>query len=102
MQFGVRGDPSFEGQDYYRRYLLDRSGQPPPTSTLVRDTPCPCLLLELVGAEMRVSALASTCDIQVISQPLTPRLHLYDLLGVDWDHMVVLAKALRALAWSVR
>lgn len=99
-QVGETGDPGLQGQDSYRRYLLNRAERPG-TSGIVRETPCPCLLLELLGAELRFSALASTCDIQVICQPLTPRLHLFDMFDEDWQHMVALAKALRAFKYSL-
>ncbi len=99
-QVGESGDPGPQGEDYYRRYLLDRAHKPG-TAKTVHDTPCPCLLLELMGPELRVSAMASTCDIQVFCQPLIPRLHLYDMFAPDWEHMLAVAKGLQAIKFGV-
>ncbi|KAG2422112.1 hypothetical protein HXX76_016269 [Chlamydomonas incerta] len=91
-EIGYSGDPYFKGQ---RRYQLDLTN--PQLAAAVEHTVLPALFVELVGPHLRVSALASPADATVVCEPLTPYLHLFNMLRCQPDHMVRVALVLRAL-----
>lgn len=92
MQMGQSGDPYFQAQRYYQMSL-----EKPCNTHLVGHSPCPALILELVGPHMRVSGLSSVHDVVVLCQPFTPFLHLFDTRRGDGPYMEYLARTLGAL-----
>ncbi len=68
---------------------------------VVRRSVLPVLFVELVGPHLRVSALASPEDACVVCEPLTPYLHLFNMLSSQRSHMHCVARVLRALKRSV-
>lgn len=95
-EIGAQGDPYFEGQRRYQLHLLNEQLAP-----VVRHSVLPVLLLELVGPHLRVSALASPKDACVVCEPLTPYLHLFNMLSSQRSHMHCVARVLRALKRSI-
>ncbi len=95
-QIGTEGDPYFEGQRMYQLYLMNDKLAP-----VVRCSVLPVLFVELVGPHIRVSALASPEDACVVCEPLTPYLHLFNMLSSQRSHMRRVARVLRALKRSV-
>ncbi|KXZ43480.1 hypothetical protein GPECTOR_89g500 [Gonium pectorale] len=91
-EIGASGDPYFQGQRHYQMYVTNQSLAP-----VVRRSVLPALFVELVGPHMRVSLLASPEDACVVCEPVTPFLHLFDMLLSQPGHMARLARVLRAL-----
>lgn len=90
-------DPMFQGQRYYQLFWekAERRGSP-----LYEHDARPALFLELVGPNLRVSALASLVGNRVLCEPLTPFLPLLALTGQP-DSLRRLAATLRALRNAV-
>ncbi|KAG2422061.1 hypothetical protein HXX76_016307 [Chlamydomonas incerta] len=66
----------------------------PQLAAAVEHTVLPALFVELVGPHLRVSALASPADATVVCEPLTPYLHLFNMLRLDWTRTTWSAWAL--------
>ncbi|KXZ42808.1 hypothetical protein GPECTOR_117g373 [Gonium pectorale] len=96
-EIGASGDPYFQGQRHYQMFLTSESLAP-----VVRRSVLPALFVELVGPHMRVSLLASPEDACVVCEPVTPFLHLFNMLLSQPGHMARLARVLRALKRGIR
>lgn len=94
------GDPWFQGQAYYQRFwdtVRDAgSGDSGGAAALFERDARPALFLELVGPNLRVSALASLEGNRVLCEPLTPYLSLLAITGQP-RALEAVAAALRAL-----
>ena len=95
MQIGSSGDSYFQGQRYHQAFVSNL------TDGDLKGSSCPALFIELIGPHLRISALASVRDIQVLCEPLTPFLHLFDMLAYDRQHMLRLACTLSSLKSAV-
>jgi len=84
-------DPWFQGQRYYQLFWDAQQRQ-----LMHANDPCPALFLELVGPNLRVSALASLEGNRVVCEPLTAFLPLLALTGQP-AYLARLAATLRAI-----
>ena len=85
----TKADPYVQGSTYYLHFWRNRHD-----SFYHQNSCCPSLLLEVVGACLRVSALAFGARVMV--QPLTPYLHIMAMQRHDPCHMEATARALLA------
>ncbi|PNG99878.1 hypothetical protein TSOC_014332 [Tetrabaena socialis] len=90
------GDPAYQGAGYYSKFWLSRLDQPAGCERLrevFNGTCCPTLLIEVLGAHLRISSLAWLGRITLC--PMTP---LLNTLWLEDDPQVrSLACSLRAL-----
>ena len=84
-------DPWFQGQRHYQLFWDAHHRR-----RMREIDPCPALFLELVGPNLRVSALASLESNRVVCEPLTSFLPLLALTGQP-RYLVRLAATLRAV-----
>ena len=90
-------DPWFQGQRYYQVFW--DAPQRRNTPLFTHDAR-PALFLELVGPNLRVSAVASLAANRVVCEPLTPFLPLFALTG-QAAYLLRLAATLRAMRQAV-
>ena len=91
------GDPYFQLQLEYHMYWnkLERA-----VAAVLAASPCPALLLEVVGPCLRVCAVASLSPGDVLCEPLTPFLHILHVRDQP-RYMERLLATLRALRTAV-